>query len=95
LVLGIVLLIGVAHTFSMSSQAALISETEFVRRLGTGTGMGIFRFWERAGNVAGPLIVGYFIATTGYSVTMSILGGIALICSLIYLLLIHYNKKKR
>ena len=95
MVLGIVLLVGMAHTFSMSSQAALISETAFVHSLGPGTGMGIFRFWERVGNVIGPLIMGYFISTTGYLVSMSILGGVTLLCSLIYLLLINGKRRKK
>ena len=95
MVLGIVLLIGAGHTFSISSQAALISETDFVRRFGPGTGMGIFRFWERAGNVIGPLIMGYFISTAGYLASMSILGAIALLCSLVYLFLINYKKESK
>ena len=93
MVLAMVLCIGVAHTFSMSSQAALISETRVVKSLGPGTGMGIFRFWERVGNIAGPLVVGYFIAQKGYAASMTILGGFTLVCSLIYIMLINWKRK--
>ncbi|MGM0643805.1 MAG: MFS transporter [Thermodesulfobacteriota bacterium] len=93
MVLGIVFFIGVAHMVSMSSQAALISETRIVKKLGPGTGMGIFRFWERVGNIAGPMVVGYFVATQGYSVSMTVLGGGTLVCSLVYLILINLKRK--
>ena len=93
MVLSTVLFIGVAHTFSMSSQAALISETRVVKSLGPGTGMGIFRFWERVGNIAGPLVVGYFIAQQGHAASMTILGGFTLLCSLVYLMLINWKRK--
>ncbi|MCF8045032.1 MAG: MFS transporter [Desulfarculaceae bacterium] len=92
-VLAIVLFIGVAHTFSMSSQAALISETRVVKNLGPGTGMGIFRFWERAGNIAGPLVMGYCIAQQGYAAAMTILGGFTLVCSLVYITMLKWKRK--
>lgn len=93
MVLVIVIFIGVAHTFSMSSQAALISETRVVKSLGPGTGMGVFRFWERVGNVSGPLVVGYCIAQQGYAAAMTILGGFTLVCSLVYITLINWERK--
>jgi len=90
--LAIILSLGLAHTFSISSQAALISETKLVRELGPGKGMGIFRFWERAGNVTGPLVMGLLIAKTGYILSMVIMGGFSLVCSLIYLFFIKQQK---
>jgi MFS family permease len=91
MVIGIVLCIGLAHTFSMSSQAAIISETRLVKNLGAGTGMGIFRFWERIGNICGPLLIAYFISVRGYSFSMLVLGSISLILSLIYISIVLYK----
>ncbi len=92
MVVGIVLSIGIAHTFSISSQAALISETETLKKLGAGTGMGVFRFWERLGNIIGPLFVGYFISKQNYTFSMVVLGTIILALSLLYLLFVIYGR---
>ena len=54
---------------------------------------GLYRFWERLGNVAGPVVVGFFIAKAGYEKTIVLLGGISFICSLIYLAVILAHKK--
>lgn len=91
-VLAIIFSLGIAHTFSISSQAALISETKVVQELGPGRGMGVFRFWERAGNIAGPLLMGFLIAQKGFSSSMVIMGGFSLVCSLIYLFFIRFQK---
>jgi predicted MFS family arabinose efflux permease len=91
MVIAIVLCIGLAHTFSMSSQAAIISETRLVKNLGAGTGMGIFRFWERIGNICGPLLIAYFISVRGYSFSMLVLGSISLILSLVYISIVLYK----
>lgn len=77
--------IGLSHTFSISSQVAVITETSVIQRIGVGTGMGIFRFWERLGNVAGPLVVGFLIVSLGYIQTVVALGIVSVVCSLLYL----------
>lgn len=43
----VVTMLGFAQSFSVPSQASFVSETEVVKKLGVGTGMGVFRFWER------------------------------------------------
>ncbi len=92
-VLFIVMMMGVAHTFSVSSQASFITETAFVKKVGAGAGMGIFRFWERIGNVVGPLLMGYLIAVTDYERSIMIVGIISVLCSLLYLILIISGPK--
>ncbi len=92
-VLFIVMMMGVAHTFSVSSQASYITETAFVKEVGAGAGMGIFRFWERIGNVVGPLLMGYLITVTSYERSIMVIGVIFIVCSLFYLLLILSGKK--
>ncbi len=91
--LFVVTMLGVAHTFSVSSQVSLITETKIIKKIGTGTGMGLYRFWERAGNVAGPVVVGFFIAKEGYEKSIIFLGAISFICSLIYLVVILVERK--
>jgi len=87
-ILFIVMMMGVAHTFSVSSQASFITETAFVKKIGTGAGMGVFRFWERTGNVIGPLLMGYLITVFGYERSIIVIGILSVVCSLIYLILI-------
>lgn len=82
----LVVALGVAHTFSVSAQASYIAETPILREMGAGTGMGLFRFWERVGNVTGPVLVGSLISLGGYEKSVVTLGAISLVCSLLYLL---------
>ncbi|MCF8111979.1 MAG: MFS transporter [Desulfobacteraceae bacterium] len=86
--LFIVIMLGVGQSMSVPSQAAIISETNVVKQMGSGTGMGIYRFWERAGNVIGPLFMGFLIARTGYENSVVALGFIILVCSLAYLVMV-------
>ncbi|MBZ0093006.1 MAG: MFS transporter [Sulfuricellaceae bacterium] len=68
-VIASVTFLGIAHSFSVSSQMILVTELckEDCNRIGIGTVMGIFRLMERIGNVAGPLIAGTLIAVYGFS----------------------------
>lgn len=91
----LVIAIGISHTFSISSQMAVITETQVIKEIGTGTGMGVFRFWERLGNVAGPLIAGFLIIKLGYIETFAVLGIMSVICSLLYLMSIFRLKYKK
>lgn len=84
-ILVMVIMLGIAQSFSVSSQASVISETRIVKKLGAGAGMGIYRFWERAGNVAGPLLMGLLIAIVGYEHSVVILGAFIMACNLLYL----------
>ena len=94
-VLFLVIILGLAHTFSIPSQAAFIAETKIVKALGTGTGMGLFRFWERIGNVTGPLFLGFFMAWAGYEQAVPILGLITVVCTVLYLLIMALDHRKR
>jgi len=94
-ILFIVMMMGVAHTLSVSSQASYITETTFVKKVGVGAGMGIFRFWERTGNVIGPLLMGYLITVAGYERSIMIIGIISVVCSLLYLILIVTGEKRK
>ena len=86
-ILFLVIMLGIAQAFSVSSQAALISETHVVKNMGAGTGMGVFRFWERIGNVVGPLVVAGLIVQFGYNYAIVVLGVLTLLTSGIYTLM--------
>ncbi|MFH0996510.1 MAG: MFS transporter [Pseudomonadota bacterium] len=92
--LFVVVMLGVSHSLSVSSQAALISETDTVKSVGSGTGMGLFRFWERVGNVLGPVVMGLLIAKTGYESSAVALGIFSVLCSTIYLLFSFCRQKE-
>jgi predicted MFS family arabinose efflux permease len=89
----VVTVLGIAQSFSVPAQASFVSETEIVKKLGMGTGMGVFRFWEKAGNVAGPVVAGFFISQYGYVDAVSYIGVISISASIIYLLIILTDKK--
>lgn len=88
-VLLLVIALGIAHAFSLSSQASLIAETQLVRRLGTGTGMGVYRFWERVGNVSGPFIMAALVAAAGYQEAVVWLGIGTIISSVLYIVMLY------
>ena len=88
-------MLGLAHTFSVSSQAAFITETRVAKAMGEGAGMGLFRFWERVGNVAGPLVVGGLISRLGYETAMVALAAFSLTVSLAYLAVIGWPWRLR
>lgn len=81
-----VMLIGVAHSFSVSSQAAIVAATPLAGKLGTGTCMGMYRLWERVGNVVGPFAVGYCITRFGFETAAVCVGLLSLLGSGLYCL---------
>ena len=94
-ILFLVVMLGLAHTLSIPSQAACIAETKIVKALGTGAGMGLFRFWERVGNVAGPLFLGCLMAWAGYDQAVVILGLMTVVCTLGFLLIMVRDKRRQ
>ena len=94
--LGLVVILGFAHTISTSSQTTVISETSVIKELGAGAGLGLFRFWERLGNISGPLLMGFLMAKYSYEQAVVILGMISIVCSVLYTVFtIVYQHKKR
>jgi predicted MFS family arabinose efflux permease len=93
-IIVIVTLLGLAHSISVSSQAAAIMETNIVKKMGTGVGMGAFRFWERVGNILGPIFMGFLIAKTDYNQAVFFLGAFLLLFNFFYFIVIFFNKKQ-
>ena len=94
-ILFLVVMLGLAHAFSVPSQAAYIAETKVVKALGTGTGMGLYRFWERVGNVAGPLFLGFLMAWAGYEQAVVILGMMTVACTIVYLVIMAVENRRQ
>jgi hypothetical protein len=84
--LGIVLL-GLSHALSVSNQTKLASQLYAVRRVGLGTGLGIYRLAERIGNVIAPIVAGFLLSVAGYSKSLAIIGIYTLVSSLLYVVL--------
>ncbi len=91
--LGLVIILGFAHTVSASSQTTLISETSVIKKLGAGAGLGLFRFWERLGNISGPILMGFLAAKHGYEASVVMLGFMSIVCSLIYIVFIVFYRR--
>lgn len=88
-----VTMIGVGQSFSIAPQVTLISETNVIKKIGVGEGLGIFKLWERIGNVTAPLIMGFITSYFDYSTTMLLTGFLCLIFSILYFLT-FYNSKE-
>ncbi|MCB1886333.1 MAG: MFS transporter [Rhodocyclaceae bacterium] len=78
-------LLGLGQALSISAQAALVGELcrDEIASHGVDAVYGAYRMLERLGNVAGPLVAGVLVASTGYAGAFAILGGGALACALL------------
>jgi MFS family permease len=87
-VFAAVVLVGAGQAMSMAAQSALVSERcpEDVQRLGEHTVYGVYRLLERLGNAAGPLIAGGLVLFCGYRNSFVVIGGMAVLCGLLFTL---------
>lgn len=92
---ALVILLGLAHTMATSSQTTVITETSVIKELGAGAGLGLFRFWERMGNISGPILMGFLMAKYSYEKAVVVLGIISIACSLLYLVFILLHRSGR
>ncbi len=66
LVIGVVL-IGAAHGFINAPVVTFVAESQLAQQIGTSTATATYRFLERVGHVAGPVIVGQLLIWTNFS----------------------------
>ncbi|NNF80393.1 MAG: MFS transporter [Rhizobiales bacterium] len=66
LVIG-VLLIGAAHGFINAPVVTFVAESQLAQQIGTSTATATYRFLERVGHVAGPVIIGQLLIWTNFS----------------------------
>ena len=87
------LVLGLAHGFIAAPITTHISETRTSAILGKGPAISIFRVFERAGNILGPLIVGYLLMIARYNpLVLSFIGGFILVCGVLFVIRSHSTK---
>ena len=88
LVLAAVAIMGAGHAMVTVPQLAVIQEIaqDASRELGLGPGaiVGMFRTIERIGTAAGAMLVGTAAASLTYGEAMLAVGGLVLICTVLY-----------
>lgn len=75
LVLGVIM-VGVSHGFINAPVVSFIADSKLSKQIGTSTTTATYRFLERIGHVAGPVIVGQLLIWTNFEWSaVAILGG--------------------
>jgi ABC-type uncharacterized transport system substrate-binding protein/MFS family permease len=78
--------LGLSHGFIAAPIATHISETRTSAILGAGPSISVFRVFERAGNILGPLIIGQLLIVSSYNaLVLSFMGGFIIICGFLFL----------
>lgn len=81
------MVLGLAHGFIAAPITTHISETRTSAILGKGPSISVFRLFERAGNILGPLIVGQLLVMGSYNpMVLIFLGGFIIICGLLFVI---------
>jgi predicted MFS family arabinose efflux permease len=97
--LAATILLGIAHSISVSSQLVFITESFEKRKcpVGTSTVIALFRLFERSGNIIGPLLVAFLLNHFGNKQGITILGLLTLSGTLFFWFSGKYemNKQKR
>jgi len=76
LVLGVIM-VGVSHGFINAPVVSFIADSKLSKQIGTSTTTATYRFLERIGHVAGPVIVGQLLIWTNFEWSaVAILGGV-------------------
>ena len=84
IILAIVIL-GLAHALSISSQAKLATQLKVIKEVGVGGGFGVYRMLERIGNVVSPILIGILASTMGYGKSLAVIGVYTFVSSLLFL----------
>ena len=93
LLLGM-LILGFAHGFIQAPIITHISNTRTANTQGQATANSIYRFYERIGNIGGPLLIGVWMTQTSYdAMTITYIGAVILVFGLLFFLLPGRRKK--
>ena len=78
--------IGLGQSMSISAQMVLLTRATraLAQQTSPGQVVGVFRLLERSGAAAGPVVVGALVSALGAPKTMTLLGGLALLSSLLF-----------
>jgi len=88
-----IIVLGLAHCFTVSNQAKLALNIRAVKEVGSGPGLGIYRLAERFGNVLAPIILGILITTIGIEMTVGLMGVYMILSSVVFSLIYKYSKR--
>ncbi len=86
LVMGVVM-VGAAHGFINAPVVSYIADSRLSAEIGTSTTTATYRFLERVGHVAGPVVVGQLLIWTNYEWSaVAIVGGAIAVFGLLFIL---------
>ncbi|MEY3201283.1 MAG: hypothetical protein RIR70_833 [Pseudomonadota bacterium] len=88
------LILGLGQAFSIASQSALVgvfAERE-ARSFGETAVYGAYRFIERLGNAAGPLVAGFFLAGWGFESAFLGLSGVVLMLAAVFFVVVRRHQ---
>ncbi len=79
------LILGLAHGFIAAPITTHISGTKTAAILGAGPSISVFRLFERAGNILGPIILGQLLMIHQYNPgVIGGIGGVILVCGFLF-----------
>ncbi|MEL6287798.1 MAG: MFS transporter [Pseudomonadota bacterium] len=94
LVIGVALL-GIAHGFINAPVVTFIADSDLADRIGQSTATATYRFLERIGHVAGPVVVGQLLIWTAYDWnTISVVGLVIAMFAFIFILTAENTPKR-
>ena len=86
MVLGVTI-VGIAHGFINAPVVTCVADSELARRIGPNSATASYRFLERVGHVAGPIIVGQLFLIAGQQAeVVTWVGGIVVFLGVVFIL---------
>ncbi len=83
----ILVLFSLSGGVSYGPRICAVSKSKAVQRIGVGKALGMFNSLERIGNIIGPIVVGSMVSAVGLTTSVSSLGLIYLLGTLLFFLL--------
>ncbi|MGI9387988.1 MAG: MFS transporter [Methyloligellaceae bacterium] len=88
-----VMLVGIAHGFINAPVITYIADSKLAEEIGTSTATATYRFLERIGHVAGPVVIGQLLIWTQFDWSaVGIVGAATVICALMFVALSSSRK---
>jgi MFS family permease len=87
------ILLGIAHSISVSSQLVFVTDCFSKKNtIGLGGVISLFRLVERTGNILGPMIAAILIASFGFESGIAILGILTLCGTILFWITTRFKK---
>jgi MFS family permease len=86
MLIGGMVVLGLAHGLIQAPIVTYISNTKTAQKFGQSTANSIYRFYERIGNIGGPLLIGFIMVSNDYqALTVAWIGAAILLCGLLFM----------